>query len=153
MDNRDTINSNDDKLTFQRKCVDILDISDKIRYVGILNKFGRTIAGKLRKETKPLLSPDQARDEHFIESIRQQLRNSFDNSIGKTHYSITKNEHVILILIPSQSQEVLYYITTDKDTTLDHVNDIITHVKKIRVKEKEDSIKVYSATHFFIFYY
>ena len=83
MDNRDTINSNDDKLTFQRKCVDILDISDKIRYVGILNKFGRTIAGKLRKETKPLLSPDQARDEHFIESIRQQLRNSFDNSIGK----------------------------------------------------------------------
>lgn len=131
MDNRDTINSNDDKLTFQRKCVDILDISDKIRYVGILNKFGRTIAGKLRKETKPLLSPDQARDEHFIESIRQQLRNSFDNSIGKTHYSITKNEHVILILIPSQSQEVLYYITTDKDTTLDHVNDIITHVKKL----------------------
>ena len=131
MDNRDTINSNDDKLTFQRKCVDILDISDKIRYVGILNKFGRTIAGKLRKETKPLLSPDQARDEHFIESIRQQLRNSFDNSIGKTHHSITKNEHVILILIPSQSQEVLYYITTDKDTTLDHVNDIITHVKKL----------------------
>ena len=120
-----------DKLTFQRKCVDFLNISDKIRYVGILNKFGRTIAGKLRKETKPLLSPEQARDEHFIESVRQQLRNSFNSSIGKTHFSITKNEHVTLILIPSQSHDVLYYITTDNDATLAHVNDIITRIKEL----------------------
>jgi len=134
MNNNDSSNSAAsaaDKLTFQRKCVDFLNISDKIRYVGILNKFGRTIAGKLRKETKPLLSPEQARDEHFIESVRQQLRNSFNSSIGKTHFSITKNEHVTLILIPSQSYDVLYYITIDKDATLAHLNDIIIQVKEL----------------------
>jgi hypothetical protein len=125
----------DDKLTFQRKCVDFLNISDKIRYVGILNKFGRTIAGKLRKETKPFLSPEQARNEHFIESVRQQLRNSFNSSIGKTHFSITKNEHVTLILIPSQSHDVLYYITTDNDATLANNPN-----QRIRVK-KENEMK------------
>jgi hypothetical protein len=78
MDNKDTTNS-DAKLTYQRKCVDFLNISNKIRYIGILNKFGRTIAGRLRKDVKPLLSPDQARDERFIESVRQQLRNSFNS--------------------------------------------------------------------------
>ena len=134
MNNNDSSNSAAsaaDKLTFQRNCVDFLNISDKIRYVGILNKFGRTIAGKLRKEIKPLLSPEQARDEHFIESVRQQLRNSFNSSIGKTHFSITKNEHVTLILIPSQSYDVLYYITIDKDATLAHLNDIIIQVKEL----------------------
>lgn len=130
MDNKDNPIS-DTKLTYQRKCVDFLNISNKIRYIGILNKFGRTIAGKLRKDVKPLLSPDQAMDERFIESVRQQLRNSFNSSIGKTLFSITKNEFVILILIPSQSQDLLYYITIDKDTTLADVNDIITKVKEL----------------------
>lgn len=133
MNNNDTINSTTDaaKLSFQSKCVEFLNISNKIRYIGILNKFGRTISGKLRKDTKPLLSPDQARDEHFIESVRQQLRNSFDGSIGKTQFSITKNEFVILILIPSKNQDVVYYLTTDKDATLTDVNDIITKVKAL----------------------
>jgi len=136
MDNKDTSNSTTTttdaaKLSFQSKCVEFLNISDKIRYIGILNKFGRTISGKLRKNTKPLLSPDQARDEHFIESVRQQLRNSFNGSIGKTQFSITKNEFVILILVPSKNQDVLYYITIDKDTTLTDVNDIITKVKEL----------------------
>ena len=130
MDNKDTANS-DAKITYQRKCVDFLNISNKIRYIGILNKFGRTIAGKLRKDVKPLLSPDQARDERFIESVRQQLRNSFSSSIGKTLFSIIKNEFVILILIPSQSQDLLYYITIDKDASLADVNDIITRVKEL----------------------
>lgn len=133
MDNKVTTStiSDDAKLAFQNKCMEFLNISDKIRYIGIINRFGRTVSGKLRKGIRPLLSPDQARDERFIESVRQQLRNSFDSSIGKTHYSITKNEFVTLVLIPSKNQNVLYYITIDKDATLVDVNDIITKVKEL----------------------
>lgn len=133
MDNKVTTStiSDDAKLAFQSKCMEFLNISDKIRYIGIINRFGRIVSGKLRKGIRPLLSPDQARDERFIESVRQQLRNSFDSSIGKTHYSITKNEFVTLVLIPSKNQDVLYYITIDKDATLVDVNDIITKVKEL----------------------
>ena len=123
------------KLSYQNKCMEILNISEKIRYIGILNKFGRTISGKLRKNTQPLLSPDQARDEHFIESVRQQLRNSFNISIGKTLFSITKNEFVTLILIPSENQDVLYYITINKDATFTDLSNIITRVKEFESKE------------------
>ena len=133
MDNKVTTStiSDDAKLAFQNKCMEFLNISDKIRYIGIINRFGRTVSGKLRKGIRPLLSSDQARDERFIESVRQQLRNSFDSSIGKTHYSITKNEFVTLVLIPSKNQDVLYYITIDKDATLVDVNDLITKVKEL----------------------
>jgi len=120
------------KSVYHDRCVAFLNISEKIRYVGIINRFGRTLSGKLRKNVKPLLSPEKARDEHFIESMRQQLRNSFESSIGKTVFSITKNEFVTLVLVPSKtSDDVLYYVTVDKDVSLDEANDIINKIIEI----------------------
>jgi hypothetical protein len=117
------------KSVYHDKCIAFLNISEEIRYVGIINRFGRTLSGKLRKNVKPLLSPEQARDEHFIESTRQQLRNSFESSIGKTIFSITKNEFVILVLVLSKTNDdVLYYVTIDKDVSLDEVNNIINKI-------------------------
>ena len=122
-------NNHPSRSVYHDKCIAFLNISEKIRYVGIINKFGRTLSGKLRKNVKPLLSPEQARDEHFIESMRQQLRNSVESSIGKTIFSITKNELVTLLLVPSKtSDDVIYYVTIDKDVSLDEVNDIINKV-------------------------
>jgi hypothetical protein len=125
-------NNHPGKSVYHDKSIAFLNISEKIRYVGIINKFGRTLSGKLRKNVKPLLSPEQARDEHFIESMRQQLRNSFESSIGKTIFSITKNELVTLLLVLSKtSDDVIYYVTIDKDVSLDEVNDIINKVIEI----------------------
>ena len=120
------------KSVYHDKCVAFLNISEKIRYIGIINRFGRTLSGKLRKNVKPLLSPEQARDEHFIESMRQQLRNFYESSIGATIFSITKNELVTLILVPSKSDDgVLYYVTVDRDVSLDEANDIINKIIEI----------------------
>ena len=125
-------NNHPSRSVYHDKCIAFLNISEKIRYVGIINKFGRTLSGKLRKNVKPLLSPEQARDEHFIESMRQQLRNSVESSIGKTIFSITKNELVTLLLVLSKtSDDVIYYVTIDKDVSLDEVNDIINKVIEI----------------------
>lgn len=125
-------NNHPSKPVYHDKSIAFLNISEKIRYVGIINKFGRTLSGKLRKNVKPLLSPEQARDEHFIESTRQQLRNSFESSIGKTIFSITKNEFVTLVLVPSKTNDdVLYYVTIDKAASPDEVNNIINRVIEI----------------------
>ena len=125
-------NNHPSKSVYHDKCIAFLNISEKIRYVGIINRFGRTLSGKLRKDVKPLLSPEQARDEHFIESTRQQLRNSFESSIGTTIFSITKNEFVTLVLVPSKTNDdVLYYATVDNDVSLDEINNIINKVIEI----------------------
>ena len=128
-------NKNDDfsatRLSYQDKCLELMNISEKVRYVGIINRYGRTVAGKLRKNITPLLSPEQARDEHFVEAIRQQLRNSFDESIGKTDYSITKNDLVTLVLVPSTKNDVLIYLTLDRDVPLQDVSNVITKIKEI----------------------
>lgn len=119
---------------FQEKCDAILNISDKIRYTGIINRFGRTIAGKLRKNIKPLLTPEQARNERFIESARQQFRNSLNSSIGRSLFTITKNESVSLLLIPNKTQDLFYYVTLEKDTALMEMDDIINKIYKIETQ-------------------
>jgi len=115
-----------DEMAINReKCLSILNISEKIRYVGMINRFGRTITGKLKSGIRPLLTPEQARDERYIESTRQQLRKALEVSIGKSIFTIEKNENVTFLLIPDKSGDNFYYMTLEKETPLTEIDDII----------------------------
>ena len=117
---------------YKQECSNILAVSPRIRYAGIINKFGRTLAGGLRKGVVPLLKPDEARNEHFIEATRNQLRKNFEKSIGQEVYTLTENEKVKIITM--SSEEYFYYVTVDKDTPTNEVMKIINDVQKL-VKE------------------
>ena len=114
---------------YKQECRDILAVSPRIRYAGIINKFGRTLAGRLRKGVIPLLKPDEARNEHFIEATRNQLRKNFEKSIGREEYTFTENEKVKILTL--SSQEHFYYITMDKETPTNEVMKIIDDVKRL----------------------
>jgi hypothetical protein len=114
---------------YREKCNTILGISPHVRYAGIMNSFGRTLAGALRKGVVPLLKPEEAKSEYFIEAARNQMRRNFEKSIGRTEYTLTENEKVkILTLI---ELDYLYYITMDKDTTGEEVTRIIAAAQKL----------------------
>lgn len=114
---------------YREKCSRILAISPSIRYAGIMNRFGRTLAGGLRKGVVPLLKQDEARNEYFIEATRNQLRRNFEKSIGRTEYTITENEKVRILTIGSE--EHFYYITMDKETPANEVTKIVDAAKKL----------------------
>jgi len=114
---------------YKDKCNSILAISPRIRYAGIMNRFGRTLAGGLRKGVVPLLKQDEARNEYFIEATRNRLRKNFENSIGRTEYTFTENEKVKILTIASE--EHFHYITMDKETPASEVAKIVEAVKKL----------------------
>ena len=114
---------------YKQECRNILAVSPRIRYAGIINKFGRTLAGGLRKGVVPLLKPDEARNEHFIEATRNQLRKNFEKSIGQELYTLTENEKVKIITM--SSEEYFYYVTVDKETPTNEVMKIIYDVQKL----------------------
>jgi hypothetical protein len=126
IENKD--NNREEIITDQEKCVSLLKVSEKIRYVGIINKFGRTITGKLKNGIRPILTPEQARDERYIEASRRQLRKALEISIGKSIFTIEKNENVTFLLIPDTTRDIFYYITIERDTTLTEINEIITKI-------------------------
>jgi hypothetical protein len=114
---------------YKQKCSNILAISPRIRYAGIMNTFGRTLTGGLRKGVVPLLRPEEARNEYFIEATRNQLRKNFEKSIGRAEYTFTENEKVKILTIAGQ--EHFYYITMDKETPANEVMKIIEDIKKL----------------------
>ena len=114
---------------YKQKCNNMLAISPRIRYAGIMNKFGRTLTGGLRKGVVPLLRPEEATNEYFIEATRNQLRKNFERSIGRAEYTFTENEKVKILTIGGQ--EHFYYITMDKETPADEVMKIIEYAKKL----------------------
>jgi hypothetical protein len=105
----------------KEKCRALLALSSKIRYVGIINDFGRTLAGQLRSGTVPLFKVEEARNEFFIEATRNRLRRLFEYSIGKTEFSITVNEKVIILVIPNVSAKHHYYFTFDKNASVQEI--------------------------------
>jgi hypothetical protein len=108
-------------------CRQFLELSPKIRYVGLMNNFGRTISGQLRKDVVPLFSPDEARDENFLEATRNQLRKKFEEAIGKTKFTITENEKVKIVTIPITRG--FFYITLEKDAENQEILKIIESIK------------------------
>ena len=98
----------------KERCHDLLLASQKVRYVGIINNFGRTIAGQLRAGLVPLLNVEHAINEHFIEATRNQLRKAFDPVLGSTLYTLTVNQKVITLTIPNKFGGY-FYITLDND--------------------------------------
>lgn len=105
----------------KEKCRALLNLSSKIRYVGIINDFGRTLAGQLRSGTVPLFKVEEARNEFFIEATRNRLRRLFEYSIGRTEFSITVNEKVIILVIPNVSAKHHYYFTFDKNASVQEI--------------------------------
>lgn len=122
--------ADEEKLKENKKlCRQFLELSPKIRYVGLMNDFGRTVSGQLRKDVIPMFSPAEARDENFLEATRNQLRKKFEKAIGKTRFTITENEKVKIVTIPINGG--FFYITLEKDAEnqeiLKIINSIMAH--------------------------
>jgi hypothetical protein len=121
-------NEREDTLQETKKlCRQIMGLSPQIRYVGLMNEFGRTISGQLRKDVIPLFSPDEARDENFLEATRNQMRKKFEKAIGKTNFTITENEKVKILTIPRVRG--FYYITLEKDAENKEIMYIVDFIK------------------------
>jgi hypothetical protein len=118
-----------DTQLYKQVCTNILAISPRIRYAGIINNFGRTLAGRLRKGVVPLLKPDEARNEHFIEATRNQFRRHLERSIGREDYTLTENEKVKILTL--SSEDYFYYITVDKETPINEVMKIVDDIKML----------------------
>jgi len=118
-----------DTQLYKQVCTNILGVSPRIRYAGIINNFGRTLAGRLRKGVVPLLKPDEARNEHFIEATRMHIRKQLERAIGREEYTLTENEKVKILTISSQDH--FYYVTLDKETPIDEVMKILDDIKTL----------------------
>lgn len=114
---------------YRKKCQDILELSKSIRYIGLINEYGRTLTGIFRPGLATLLSNEPARNEFFLVSTMLTLRNKANTALGNMDSVILKHDKVTVIIF--QRKEGIYYISINKSVTPDAINKIITKIKKI----------------------
>ena len=113
-------------IQYRKKCQTILDISDSVRYVGVINNYGRTLTGIVRPNVKPLLKSEQVKNEFFVVSTLMTLRKQATSAVGKLDYVLLQHQKVSIAIF--QKKDVTYYVSIDrKEKSIDK---IISSIKK-----------------------
>ncbi len=114
---------------YRKKCQKILLTSQSIRYVGLINEYGRTMTGIIKPGTKIFLKSEPARNEFFLISTLLSMRRSNDYAIGSLDCAIFKHDKITLIVF--QRKEGIYYVSVTKNLALDPLDKIISKIKKL----------------------
>ena len=114
---------------YKLRCKKILEISPKIRYVGITNKFGRTIAGQLRIGIIPYLKPEDMRNEFFVHSMIYNIRRNYENAVGDTQFIMIVSSNVDIVSF--HIKDFIYYITLEKNIDKNEIYPLIKKAQNI----------------------
>jgi len=114
-------------INYKKKCQKVLNISNNVRYAGVINEYGRTLTGIIRPGEKPLLKSDQAKSEFFIISTLETLRKKSSSPLGKLDYLLLKHQKVSILVF--QKNNITFYVSLESNEK--NLRNIITKIKKI----------------------
>ena len=113
-------------LKYKKQCQSILQISQNIRYAGVINNYGRTLTGVIKPNLKHILKSEEVKHEFFIISTLLTLRKDNTNSIGKLDHVLLKHSKVNIVVF--LKNDVAFYVSINsKEKSLDK---IISSIKK-----------------------
>ena len=102
----------DEIVGYRKKCQNILKLSKNIRYAGVINIFGRTLAGIIQPEVKPLIQSQDVKNEFFTISTLISMRNKTTKDVGKLEHVIFQHKKVTIVIF--QKDTMTYYVSIDK---------------------------------------
>ena len=117
----------DSIIKYRKQCQNILKISTSIRYVGVINVYGRTLTGIIQPNLKPLLKPEQIKNEFFIISTLMSLRKNTSNSVGKLEHMILQHQTITIVVL--QKNDITYWVSINRKEK--DIEKIIASIKKI----------------------
>ena len=112
---------------YRKQCQKILDVSKSIRYAGVINIYGRTLAGIVQPNLKPLLKSEQVKNEFFIISTLMSLRKDTASTVGKLEHVILQHQKVTIVLL--QKNDITYYVSINRKEK--GLEKIISSIKKL----------------------
>ena len=114
-------------LKYRKQCQSILKLSKSIRYSGVINNYGRTLTGTIKPNLKPLLNPEEVKNEFFIVSTLISMRQANDSSVGKLDSVILKHSKVNIVIL--HRRDITFYISINSKEK--NLEPIISKIKKI----------------------
>jgi hypothetical protein len=85
---------------FQSLCNSIFVISPNIRFVGVIDKMGRLVAGGMRENIESMERNEDSSKLYLEFALRTDMRKDFDAEFGKTIYNYSEREMIKLVSFP-----------------------------------------------------
>ncbi|KEQ57122.1 hypothetical protein AAA799B03_00379 [Marine Group I thaumarchaeote SCGC AAA799-B03] len=114
-------------IKYRKQCQKILEVSKSVRYAGVINVYGRTLAGMVQPNLKPLLKSEQVKNEFFIISTLMSLRKNTASTVGKLEHVILQHQKVTIVIL--QKNDITYYVSINRKEK--GLEKIISSIKKI----------------------
>lgn len=114
-------------IAYRKNCQKILALSKSIRYAGVINEYGRTLTGIISPGIKPILKPEDAKNEFFIISNLITLRDAQSKAFGSLDHVVLQHKKAIIVCIPNGN--VVYYVSLN--IGIKSIDDIIRKIKSI----------------------
>jgi hypothetical protein len=108
---------------------DILDLDNKIRFVGVCDESGETRFGGQREGVKNLLSPDESKKSNLQAMARWGLRNSLATKVGQGRYAMAEYEKIKRITFPLGMDHVMLVTTEVTANHMEIINNILKRLE------------------------
>lgn len=118
---------NETVVKYRKQCQKIVNLSNSIRYAGVVNAYGRTLTGIVRSNVQPLLKSEHVKNEFFIISTLMSLRKDVVGAVGKLEHVIIQHQKVTIVIL--QKKNIAYYISVERKEK--DLENIISLIKKI----------------------
>ena len=114
-------------IKYRKLCQNILELSNSIRYAGVINVYGRTLTGMVKPNLKPLLKSEQVKNEFYIISTLISLRKETVSTIGRLEHVILQHQKVTIVIL--QKNDVTFYVSIDRKEK--NLARILSSIKKV----------------------
>jgi len=115
-------------IRYRKKCQSIIQISNNVRYAGVVNSYGKTLTGIINPSVKPLMKSEVMKNELFIISTLMTLRKESTGVLGKLDNVLLQHQKVSILIF--QKNNATYYVTIDRKED-NMTNEIIASIRKI----------------------
>ena len=92
---------------FEKICNDIFALSPTIRSAAVIDKMGKLVAGGMRQGVKSMESTVDSQKLYVEFALRSMMREEFDEEFGRTIYSFSVREKVMLASFPLDNHHIL----------------------------------------------
>ena len=116
----------DTVIKYRKQCQKILQVSNSVRYAGVVNAYGRTLTGMIKPDLKPLLQSEDFKNELFVISTLISLRKNSVSSVGKLEHVILQHQKITILIL--QKNNMTYYVSINRKEK--GLEKIVSSIKK-----------------------
>jgi len=116
----------DTVIKYRKQCQKILQVSNSVRYAGVVNAYGRTLTGMIKPDLKPLLQSEDFKNELFVISTLISLRKDSVSSVGKLEHVILQHQKITILIL--QKKNMIYYVSINRKEK--GLEKIVSSIKK-----------------------